>query len=128
MGQAIWDIFIFRPYTWDKQFETVGKQLATMAIVTGVLPTVISPSEYQDRFCQAMMTFFASTFPMVPSSNSLIPSLTLQHPISFPISLPNIETDNPDNYDGDLSTSEELRLCKRVLNEAFQLQQQLDQW
>jgi len=54
-------IDFFRPYTWDKQMETVGKSIAYIA--SGITPTVISPADYQCRFTHAMSTFFTSLFP-----------------------------------------------------------------
>eukprot|EP00920_Eleutheroschizon_duboscqi_P024214 GHVT01060098.1.p1 GENE.GHVT01060098.1~~GHVT01060098.1.p1 ORF type:complete len:424 (+),score=22.82 GHVT01060098.1:1617-2888(+) len=50
-------IDIFRPYTWDKHVENIGKSLAYMT--TGLQPTVIGPTEYMCRFKKAMSTFFA---------------------------------------------------------------------
>ncbi|KAF8821601.1 phosphatidylinositol-4-phosphate 5-Kinase [Cardiosporidium cionae] len=49
-----------RPYTWDKHVETIGK---TILMRSGALPTVISPSDYSERFCTAMHTFFDSLYP-----------------------------------------------------------------
>ncbi|KAK2194693.1 bifunctional Phosphatidylinositol-4-phosphate 5-kinase [Babesia duncani] len=45
---AIGLIDFLRPYTWDKQIETIGKKLANIA--TGQAPTIISPREYRKRF------------------------------------------------------------------------------
>ncbi|BAM39765.1 uncharacterized protein TOT_020000036 [Theileria orientalis strain Shintoku] len=39
-------IDFLRPYTWDKQIETVGKRLANI----GQEPTIVSPNEYKTRF------------------------------------------------------------------------------
>eukprot|EP00923_Selenidium_pygospionis_P011288 GHVN01019552.1.p1 GENE.GHVN01019552.1~~GHVN01019552.1.p1 ORF type:complete len:634 (-),score=31.04 GHVN01019552.1:158-2059(-) len=57
-------IDFFRPYTWDKQVETVSKSLAYIA--SGVRPTVVSPLDYASRFRKAMGTFFRGVQPPVP--------------------------------------------------------------
>ncbi|GBE61057.1 phosphatidylinositol-4-phosphate 5-kinase family protein [Babesia ovata] len=49
-----------RPYTWDKQIETIGKKLANIAI--GQEPTIVSPVEYRSRF----MRFFSRIFWLSP--------------------------------------------------------------
>ncbi|EDO08643.1 phosphatidylinositol-4-phosphate 5-kinase family protein [Babesia bovis T2Bo] len=41
-------IDFLRPYTWDKQIESIGKKLANLAI--GQEPTIVSPLEYRARF------------------------------------------------------------------------------
>lgn len=58
-----------RPYTWDKQIETIGKKLANIA--SGKTPTIISPFEYQARF----MAFFSRTFslPMLDTGTKKAP-------------------------------------------------------
>lgn len=51
-------IDFLRPYTWDKQIETIGKKLAN--IRTGQEPTIISPNEYKIRFLQFIDKIFSS--------------------------------------------------------------------
>uniref|UniRef100_A0A0G4GEM8 PIPK domain-containing protein n=1 Tax=Chromera velia CCMP2878 TaxID=1169474 RepID=A0A0G4GEM8_9ALVE len=65
-------IDFYRQYTWDKQFESVGKAVVLNAMQAGLTPTVLSPSHYQQRFRQAMKTFFAPPFPALswPSDSS----------------------------------------------------------
>jgi len=55
---AVGIIDYLRPYTWDKQMETVVKSLAHHG-TTGQ-PTVIEPSDYSRRFRTAMGTFFVA--------------------------------------------------------------------
>ncbi|CBZ53212.1 conserved hypothetical protein [Neospora caninum Liverpool] len=57
-------IDFFRPYTWDKQVETIGKSLAYMT--RGLLdqqPTVLSPPQYRLRFLHTMAAFFGPSHP-----------------------------------------------------------------
>ncbi|KEP66569.1 UNVERIFIED_CONTAM: phosphatidylinositol-4-phosphate 5-Kinase [Hammondia hammondi] len=57
-------IDFFRPYTWDKQMETIGKSLAYMT--RGWLdeqPTVLSPPQYRLRFLHTMAAFFGPAHP-----------------------------------------------------------------
>ncbi|KFG64972.1 phosphatidylinositol-4-phosphate 5-Kinase, partial [Toxoplasma gondii RUB] len=57
-------IDFFRPYTWDKQMETIGKSLAYMT--RGWLdeqPTVLSPPQYRLRFLHTMAAFFGPAYP-----------------------------------------------------------------
>ncbi|AFZ78940.1 hypothetical protein BEWA_017810 [Theileria equi strain WA] len=59
-------IDFLRPYTWDKQIETIGKKLANIG--TGQEPTIISPNEYKIRFLQ----FIDKIFTCSPSDEKLI--------------------------------------------------------
>ncbi|GFE55145.1 phosphatidylinositol-4-phosphate 5-kinase family protein [Babesia ovis] len=45
-----------RPYTWDKQIESIGKKLANLA--SGQLPTIVSPLEYRTRFLRFFLRMF----------------------------------------------------------------------
>ncbi|PFH33533.1 hypothetical protein BESB_077500 [Besnoitia besnoiti] len=56
-------IDIFRPYTWDKQVETIGKSLAYMTRGLGQQPTVLSPPQYRLRFLHTMAAFFGPAHP-----------------------------------------------------------------
>ncbi|UKK02367.1 hypothetical protein MACK_001726 [Theileria orientalis] len=47
-------IDFLRPYTWDKQIETVGKRLANI----GQEPTIVSPNEYKTRFFNFIQRIF----------------------------------------------------------------------
>jgi len=60
-------IDFFRPYTLDKQLESIGKSMSLLA--TGLSPTVISPTEYNYRFRHAIGTYFTSTVPGQPGSD-----------------------------------------------------------
>lgn len=98
-----------------------------MAIVTGVLPTVISPVEYQDRFCQAMSTFFASSYPSIPIR------LTKTSPWTAPVLISPlaVESESPDPRkieQLDEPMFGELQLCDRILNEALRLNKELLRW
>ncbi|CDR93780.1 phosphatidylinositol-4-phosphate 5-kinase family protein, putative [Babesia bigemina] len=57
-----------RPYTWDKQIETIGKKLANIAI--GQEPTIVSPVEYRSRF----MRFFSRIFWLSPEVEERAPT------------------------------------------------------
>jgi len=64
---AVGIIDYLRPFTWDKQFETMGKS-AYQAVKglghrTADQPTVIEPVEYARRFEKAMSTFFVAQTP-----------------------------------------------------------------
>lgn len=59
-------IDFFRPYTWDKQVETVGKRVQAYITATFAKPTVVSPTDYASRFIGAMGTFFRTSYPTVP--------------------------------------------------------------
>ncbi|KAK1937368.1 phosphatidylinositol-4-phosphate 5-kinase family protein [Babesia divergens] len=65
-----------RPYTWDKQIETIGKKLANIA--SGQAPTIISPLEYKARF----MAFFTRSFslPIEEEKAIVTPLKLLQNP------------------------------------------------
>ena len=43
-----------REYTWDKKVETVAKKITK----GGATPTIVSPSDYRDRFKKAMSKYF----------------------------------------------------------------------
>ena len=43
-----------RTFTWDKKMETIIKSIGSQ----GKTPTVVSPEEYQTRFCGAMDRYF----------------------------------------------------------------------
>jgi len=42
-----------RPFTWDKKIERVVK-----SVVSSGLPTIVEPSLYRERFCEAMDKYF----------------------------------------------------------------------
>ncbi|ORM42382.1 1-phosphatidylinositol 3-phosphate 5-kinase [Babesia sp. Xinjiang] len=58
-----------RPYTWDKQIESIGKKLANLA--SGQAPTIVSPFEYRVRF----LRFFVRIFWFVKEEEEGEPSL-----------------------------------------------------
>lgn len=46
-----------RTFTWDKKIETFVKSSGILG-GQGKTPTVVSPDEYQTRFCEAMDRYF----------------------------------------------------------------------
>lgn len=46
-----------RTFTWDKKIETFVKSSGILG-GQGKTPTVVSPTEYQTRFCEAMDRYF----------------------------------------------------------------------
>lgn len=56
---------MYRPYTWDKQIETVGKRLANI----GQAPTIVSPNEYKTRFFNFIQKTFIN-FPTLKCNNA----------------------------------------------------------
>ncbi|PHJ21964.1 phosphatidylinositol-4-phosphate 5-kinase [Cystoisospora suis] len=60
-------IDFFRPYTWDKQVENIGKSLAYMT--RGLQqPTVLPPSQYRLRFLHTLAAFFGPAYPLDEAS------------------------------------------------------------
>ncbi len=57
-----------RPYSWDKQFEYLMKATPGIISGTGKRPTVISPTEYKDRFRQSTWNYFT----MAPNRNTIV--------------------------------------------------------
>ena len=50
-----------RPYTWDKQVESVTKTVLNVAQrEEDVKPTIIDPQDYRNRFAAAMNSFFCA--------------------------------------------------------------------
>uniref|UniRef100_A0A3B0N3R4 Phosphatidylinositol-4-phosphate 5-Kinase, putative n=1 Tax=Theileria annulata TaxID=5874 RepID=A0A3B0N3R4_THEAN len=60
-------IDFLRPYTWDKQIETVGKRLANI----GQAPTIVSPNEYKTRFFNFIQKTFIH-FPKLKYNNAKV--------------------------------------------------------
>lgn len=106
-----------------------------MALVTGVLPTVISPSEYQDRFSAAMATFFSFIVPVCPSLSMSSPQVVAAQctpaksaKLHLTPKVSDESLSSTEEEKQDFVTSEELRLCRRILKETLRVQGALNEW